>query len=264
MEIEKIELPDYLKDIVDTGDTRSLVTQSISVPRISIRGRQFRFVVDGDEISKQTEPINIIILGVEPEKGMAKTFYASGYVSGSSDPPDCSSWDGLKPDSWCDNPQSNFCAKCPKNIWGSAKSLSGKKAKACKESKRLIVLNPKDDEILYIFNVTIASLRALSEYGKFLINHKLPFSAVITQIAFVDSEFPQVEFKFGGILKEEKGKKMLERAAKREWKSDISSNTIENKPNINQVTDKPSEEAAIENIVEQTDESIDNLLENWG
>lgn len=261
MEIEKIELPDYLKDMVGVIDAKSMVTQASSIPRISIRGRQFRFIIDGEEISKQTEPINVIILGVEPENGMAKTYYASGYTSGSSDPPNCSSWNGLRPDSWADNPQANFCAKCPNNIWGSAKSLSGKKAKACKDSKRLIVINPKEDKIAYVFNVTIASLKALTEYGKFLIGNKLPFSAVITQIAFVDSEFPQVEFNFGGVLKEKMGKKMLKRSSKKEWKADISSNALESKPVANQIT--ASEEAVAEVVVEQTDESIDNLLESW-
>lgn len=220
----QVKLPDYLLELTDkVEESIGLISSGVSVPRISIRGRQFRFVVDGEEVLKQTEPIHIIILGVEPDKGMAKTFYASGYQPGSSDPPDCSSWDGVSPDSWVDRPQSDFCANCEKNIWGSATALSGKKAKACKESKRLMVVDTKDVKgQVYIFNVTIASLKALSEYGKFLISNNIPMAAAITQIAFVDSEFPQVEFNFAGILNKDMGTLMLKRSNDKEWKADIN------------------------------------------
>ena len=220
---EKIELPDYLKDITDDS-AKDMVSSGGGAPRISIRGRQFRKIVDGEEISKQTEPMNVIIIGVVPEALLAHTYYIEGYQPGSSDPPDCSSFFGEIPDTWCTSPQSKFCRDCPHQVWGSATSMAGKKAKACKDSKRLLVIDAKDakedDPIVYLFNVTIASLKALSTYGKFLLSNNLPFAPAITEIRFVDSEFPQVEFNFKAVLSAEIGTKMLEASAAKPWMDD--------------------------------------------
>lgn len=219
---EQIQIPDYLKGIVDET-AKDMISVGGSVPRISIKGRQFRFIKDGEEVHKQTEPIHVVILGVVPQAHMAKTFYASGYQPGSTDPPDCSSFLGEVPDTWIDNPQNPSCKGCPQNVWGSATSMSGGKAKACKDSKRLMVVTAKDlvegeeEPTVYIFNVTIASLKALTEYGKFLMSNSLPMSAVITQIEFVDSEFPQVELKFLSVLAENHGLLMMEKAKRAEW-----------------------------------------------
>ena len=219
---QQIEIPDYLKGIVDES-AKDMISVGGSVPRISIKGRQFRFMKEGDEIHKQTDPIHVVILGVVPQTHMAKTFYLHGYQPGSTDPPDCSSFLGEVPDSWVDNPQNPTCKGCPQNVWGSAKSMSGGKAKACKDSKRLMVVSAKDvadgseEPTVWIFNVTIASLKALTEYGKFLMTNTLPMSAVITQIEFVDAEFPQVEFKFLSVLNETSGLLMMEKSKRAEW-----------------------------------------------
>jgi hypothetical protein len=263
-EIQTVELPDYLKEMTGEADkASSMISGASSVPRVSIRGRQFRFIEDGEEVHKQTDPINVIIMGVVPEHAMAKTFYLNGYQPGSSDPPDCSSWDGIKPDTWCESPQSDVCANCQQNVWGSAKSMSGKKAKACKDSKRLAIVNAKDHEgQMYIFNVTIASLKALSEYGKFLVSNHVPMAAAITQIAFVDSEFPQVEFKFGGVLGQEIGTKMLERAERAEWveaTGTLPAPAKESTPKIVHTETTSAPDAMVEKS-----KSVDDLLNNWG
>lgn len=237
--MSEIELPDYLKDITDDTAKDMVSNTGGGVPRISIRGRQFRFIKDGEEISKQTDPIHVIILGVVPEANMAKTWYESGYKPGSTDPPDCSSFLGATPDSWVDNPQSTSCKGCPQNKWGSATSMSGKKAKACKDSKRLMVINAKDakeeNPDIFIFNVTIASLKALSEYGKFLISNKLPMAAVITEMEFVDSEFPQVTLVFKSVLNESIGTKMLERSTKKEWMDGMDQPQLPGPPPAKQI-----------------------------
>ena len=216
---QALEIPDYLKGVQgqDAGAMASGV--GVSVPRISLKGRQFRFILDGEEESKSSGPIEVVMLGVEPEVGMSKTWYEKGYQPGSSDPPDCSSWDGIRPDSWVNKPQSPLCANCPNIVWGSAKSMSGKKAKACKESKRIIVTRKEDlDGVAFIMNITIASLKALSTYGQFLAKNNLPYSAIVTRISFVDSDFPEIEFEFAGFLPETEGKAMLSRAEEKEWK----------------------------------------------
>jgi hypothetical protein len=259
-----------LTDVADTS-SKLIASNDISLPRISIRGRQFRFIENGEEIAKQTDPINVVILGVVPENGMCRTFYIDGYQPGSTDPPDCSSWYGIKPDPWCNSPQSEICAKCPQAVWGSAVSMSGKKAKACKDSKRLMLINANDikntKSNIYIFNVTIASLKALSSYGRFLISNNLPMAAVITQIEFVDSEFPQVRFEFKGILSETLGLRMLERSSKKEWDwTESESTMIEAKP-VPAIEAKPVpaiEAKPVPTVETDTEtESIDDLLNNW-
>ena len=81
-----VKLPAYLQDLVD-DTASSMISNTGGAPRISIRGRQFRFIKDGNEDEKTTDPINVVIVGVVPERGMAKTWYETGYQPGSTDPP---------------------------------------------------------------------------------------------------------------------------------------------------------------------------------
>ena len=226
----EIELPDYLKKMLDDGSAKvdtSMISQTDSVPRISLKGRRFRFKVSGDEIKQTGDPINVIIVGVTPENAMSKTFYIAGYNPDSSDPPDCSSDDGVSPNSWSQNKQSEVCATCENNAWGSATSMSGGKAKACKDSKRLYVVDPlaepNDDgtPLIFLLNITVASLKALSEYGKTLNQNGIPHAACITQVSFVDSDFPQIQFEFKGCLKEEMGTKFLGISADKPWEQQV-------------------------------------------
>ena len=104
----EIVVPDYLKKMTEDQESgASLVTSTSSVPRISLKGRQFRFIIDGDETKKKSDAINVVILGAQPEQGMSKTFYAGKYDPSDTAPPDCSSSDGIKPDHWINNPQSD-------------------------------------------------------------------------------------------------------------------------------------------------------------
>ena len=222
---QEIAVPDYLKDMMDDGvnDASSIISSTDSVPRISLKGMRFRMIVGGEEISKTSEPLQLIILGVEPEKAMCKTYYIGGYEPDSSDPPDCSSSDGIVPDAWVSSPQNDKCATCPQNAWGSAKSMSGGKAKACRDSKRLMVVEAKnlkdEDSRPFILNVTVASLKSLSAYGKLLVENRIPMAAAITTVAFDDeADHPKLLFSLKGCLKEEMGKFALARSAKKEWK----------------------------------------------
>ena len=216
-ETNSIKVPAYLQG-AQTQDASTMVSKTDSTPRISLKGQVFRFKDGGEEVKKTKGPLDVVILGVEPMSGLSKTFYMDGYQPDSTDPPDCSSWDGVKPDAWCDSPQSDYCSSCPQSKWGSAKSMSGGKAKACKESKRLIVVEADDvDGTYYVLTVTISSLKALSAYGKWLAANNLPFSAIVTELDFEDADFPQLIFKFKKFLEEEDGLKAIAISNKREW-----------------------------------------------
>lgn len=268
---KEIVVPDYLKSMVQEDDTASSLVTSAgsSFPRISLKGRQFRFNKDGEEVFKTPNPIDVVIIGVQPEQGMAKTYYINGYQPGDTSPPDCSSQDGIRPDSWVASPISPNCASCPQNKWGSATSMTGKKAKACKDSKRLLVTVPKDPEnaALYLLNVTVSSLKALSEYGKQLVANHIPMAAAVTTISMADSDFPQLEFEFKSILPEDKCALALARSKEKSWESDYTAAQLA-APESSEPA--PQQQAALPQgnnpnaETKKVESNADDILSEWG
>lgn len=223
------EMPDWMRARqaeVPQDDVEALSGLSNKIPRISLRGRKFRLIVDGEEIKKPADTLDVVILGVSPEKGrMVKTYYAKGYTSGDSTPPDCSSADGVVPDSWIQNKQHTNCAGCPKNAFGSATSQKGKPAKACKDSKRLDVVIPESDPelklgvdgVVFSLGVPVTSLASLGEYGKFVSKNGYPLSGIVTRLELEDTEFPQILFNFGSFLDQQRGTIAMERNVAKDW-----------------------------------------------
>lgn len=199
-------MPEYLQKFMNQAqtDTESLITSSMSVPRVSYRGKRFRFIENGEEELSKELTIKVIILGVEPGAGLfLKTYYDTGYQPGSSDPPTCSSSDGIRPDTWVSSPQAPLCRQCSNNVFGSATSVKGGKAKACKDGKRLWISRVEDPEKYYGLNIPVMSLRNLAEYGKYIAKNKFPLALVITEIGFDDdSEFPHLTFSHAGFVQE--------------------------------------------------------------
>ncbi len=241
-----IELPEHLR----TGpmaeaaqralaDAQSMAASSNSVPRISLKGREFRFVEGGEELYKFRDFIDVIILGVEPEPGrMIKTYYKDGYKSGAKEPPTCASDDGIAPGNWVNEKQATHCATCDKNRFGSATSPSGKPTKACRDSKRIWIkmadgmqiMTPQGpvpcpestkefkDRTLYGMGVTVASLKAFAEFGRELSAIGQPPAVCVTRIKMLDMEFPQVEFELHAWLSVVQAPLSLKMAEDRPWK----------------------------------------------
>lgn len=221
----ELQVPEYLKNLGNqaAGDTAAAIASSISVPRLSLRGKVFRFVENGEEVFKSNQPVKVIILGVEPEAGrMVKTYYEKGYQPGNTDPPDCASHDGIRPSPWVNKKQNDLCQTCKWNQFGSATSPNGKPTKKCRDAKQLWVLRDGDpkgaDGVQYGLNVSVSSLKAFSEYGRKLAANNLPFSAVITQLEFEDSEYPQIKFEVAGFVTQDKIQQTLKLTQERPWK----------------------------------------------
>jgi hypothetical protein len=216
-------MPDYMKQFIEQSkaDTGSLMSSSVSVPRLSYRGKVWRFIVDGEEEKMKGSAISVIIVGVEPVAGrFIKTLYLSQYTPGDTSPPDCSSSNGIGPDSWVNSPQAQRCNQCPKNVFGSAQSRTGGKAKACHDSKRLWVIKPDDAEVVYGLNVPIMSLKNLAEYGKYIARNNFPLALVLTELSMDDdSEFPKLCFKHVGFVEEDMSKEAIELNQTRPWSS---------------------------------------------
>ena len=219
-----VVVPDYLKAFATKpdADSESMASSSTSVPRISLRGKKFRFMEGGAETFTQNDEVDVVILGVTPDAGLfVKTFYINGYI-GQDDTasPTCSSDDVRRPSPWILAPQSQNCATCEKNRFGSAKSRAGKPAKACRDSKRLWVALPSDvGGTVFALQIPVTSLRELSEYGReFKQYDNVPICSAITTVKMDDdSEFPMLSFKLKGFLPKEEFDVAIERNTKKDW-----------------------------------------------
>lgn len=247
-----IELPEHLRTgplaeqaAKALADAQSMASSSNSIPRISLRGREFRLVEGGEETARFRDFLDVIIIGVEPGAGqMIKTYYAKGYTSGAKEPPTCSSDDGIAPAPWVTEKQAQTCRQCPKNVFGSAVSPSGKQTKACRDSKRIwLKLAPGNKEIpapgqeakitaesnkpfadrtMYGMNVTVASLKAFSEHGKALGALGQGPAVCVTRMVMLDKEYPELEFKIQSWLDAETAPQSLKIAAERPWKIHVN------------------------------------------
>lgn len=218
----ELVIPEHLKQYQTSNtsnDASSLASASISIPRISLRGRKFRLIEGGEEIQKPSDELLCVILAVEPGPGLfTKTYYEGVYQSGDSSPPTCASSDGIAPDPWVTSPQAAKCSACSKNVFGSATSRTGKKAKACRDSKRLWVSLPDNvGGTVFALGVPVTSLKAVSELGRKIQSHGIPLASAIVKITMEDSEFPQLMFEVAGFLPPADFTQALERSNTRDW-----------------------------------------------
>jgi len=261
-----VKMPEYMQKFMQqtVEDTNSLVASSMSVPRLSYRGKRWRYITDGDEELIKSLTTEVIIVGVEPDAGrFVKTFYLNSYQPGDTSPPDCSSSNGITPDTWVSNPVSPRCNICPKNVFGSAVSRSGGKAKACHDSKRLWVVRPEDTDTVYGLNVPIMTLKNLSEYGKYVAKNNFPLALLVTELSFDDeSEFPKICFNHVGFVDESDSASVIELNQRRPWRADI-------RPLVDSTNQLPAPEAkqsqsfADQAPTNKGGESIDNIIGTW-
>jgi hypothetical protein len=130
---------------------------------------------------------------VKASKDVSKIWYENGYVEGSSAAPDCFSTNGVTPDISSQKRQSNACANCPMNAWGSRTSAAGKQGKACSDSKRLAVapLNDVRNEAfggVMLLRVPAASLREVAGYGEKMQAMGYPYFSIGTRVSFDPAE----------------------------------------------------------------------------
>lgn len=215
-------VPEYLKNqsSAPSSDVDSLASASLSIPRISLKGKKFRVILDGEEIIKPGPTLEVVILAAEPEAGLfIKTYYEGVYNPADTSPPSCASSNGIHPDSWVTSPVSDRCNTCPKNVFGSATSTSGKRAKACKDSKRIWVTLPDDIEgTVFALGIPVTSLKSVSDYAKLLKSNNYPMTAVVTLLSMDDeSDYPQILFSVSRFLSEEGFITATKRNSDRDW-----------------------------------------------
>lgn len=172
---------------------------------VSYRGKVWSIKYQGQEHPLMREDgdgarASIECVIIRSATAISKIFYADGYQPGDTSPPDCWSTNGVVPDAAASSKQSNTCAGCPQNAWGSKISEAGKAMKACADSKRLAIV-PLDDIANELFGgpmllrVPAASLRDLKSFADLLSANGYPYYAIGTRISFdVNEAFPKFVF----------------------------------------------------------------------
>lgn len=131
----------------------------------------------------------------------SKVYYEKNYSDGDDDAPDCWSTNGTVPDQAAPKKQSQTCATCKWNEFGSrVNAQTGSKGKACADTRRMAVVPYADIENTalggpMLLRVPPASLGAVGEYSDMLKANAAPYSAVATRIGFDPGEaYPKMQF----------------------------------------------------------------------
>jgi len=154
----------------------------------------------------------VVLVGANP--AISKIYFKEKMKEGDGgSAPDCSSEDGITPDQGVPAPQSNACATCPQNVWGSKISeASGKEIKACDDAKNIVVViapflgdieGKKGGKPLH-FKVPPTALKGLKRYIDELSAQGVQVRHVETMLTFDPSvRYPLPVFSFSRFLTEE-------------------------------------------------------------
>jgi hypothetical protein len=169
------------------------------VPHVSIKQSRFRLVdIDGVETALKTFTVEFAVVGVNPNK--SKTYFIKSYSPGETEPtaPDCFSEDGVRPSPRVSTPQCATCAMCPHNAWGSAiNPASGKRTKACKDSKRLAVAFVSGGRIseVYSWRLSPMNMLAFSDFARDAVANGVSLEYIVVSAAFdEEAEYPRLVF----------------------------------------------------------------------
>jgi len=170
---EQAQVPDYIKS-AELDDLTKALGGAGGMRRISLRGKKFRMVVNGEEITKSnSDRLNIVV--VNGTRYVSRKYYAGAYQQGESLPPDCWSNDGQTPDASIELPQHSNCQECSMNIKGSGQGDS----RACRYEKRLAVVLA-DDINGPVYQLALPSK---SYFGRSDDNKAMPFEQYAKYIA---------------------------------------------------------------------------------
>lgn len=166
-----------LRAAFDDGSQRFREHIGVSLPRLrSDFGRGGKGWID-ELTGESYAELDIAILAYPPQRTFwVKSLDESG---GASTPPDCKSWDMLKPDPSSPDKQAEKCSACPNSQWGS--DPKGGDGKACKESVAVIAYDFPRDQFLWMrFGGT--ALKPFKNYISALTGRRLPAFSVRTKV----------------------------------------------------------------------------------
>ena len=216
MNIDPAAVPAYIKDAEAAKAANEEAAAGISTgfpPRVKLSGKQFS-LVDGNGDEAPFPPAKLAkgpddnlympVVALTAKKALTKTWYAGAYNPDADGVgPDCFSNDSERPDPTAPAAQSETCALCPNNAWGSGTDQHGDatKGKACADTKHLAVLVPGFG--IHTFKLPPASLKNFGLYLKQLTANSIPMDKVKTLVGFdLTVTHPVLVFRFGGYIDE--------------------------------------------------------------
>lgn len=214
------QLPAFLQDpsLFDATDKAIAGIGGGQPPYISIKSAKWRLVgADGEESLVNQLHLDVIVLA--GNEHVSKTYYAGAYDPSSDTPapPTCFSDNGSAPSSQAMSPQSDLCASCKHNAWGSKVTPSGSQIKACSDSKKLAVVLAADTPIVvngaagvakaldqvYLLRVPAASMRGWRDYAKDIRARGVPIIGVVSRLQFnAEASYPAVLFQAAAFVTE--------------------------------------------------------------
>jgi len=198
--------------------------------RISIKGKAFRQVVNGEEIHvSEDRVLDVILVNAAP---VSRQYYQGAYdPKVQAAPPTCWSSNTQTPDSSVpeDQRQSDKCGTCLNNIKGSGQGDS----RACRYSQRVAVMLDGDIEKREVYQLQLPATSVfgdgkdgklgLQAYGKFLAGNNVHAVSVVTRMKFdVASEQPKLSFSAVRPLDQEELQTALEMRDSKESKDAIA------------------------------------------
>ena len=235
-----IELPAHLRtpeaaaEIAAANAAAAGGIKAGGFPSISIKANKFHIKENGElnTLMMAAQPgqpalplmcLEVVVLAANPS--ISKTYYEGEFVEG-SDPkdPECRSSNGITPDADVQKKQSDVCATCKQNQWGSKISkFSQKDIKACDDSKQLAVI-PAADLAFKALGLQIhkGSLRAWGQYVKTLSDRGFPITGLVTNVTFDATQNGVLNFAFNRFLTPEQSAQVKERAAGQDVKTIVA------------------------------------------
>lgn len=218
------QVPDYMRSSFEAPrDTVDELSSGVTTgfPVLSFRGKVWRMKKGGEEqalLDENGDPrpsIELILVKGSPR--LSKIYYATGYEEGSTEPPTCFSMDGTRPDPSVQEKQSDLCATCPHNVWGSKITPQGTKTKRCADARRLAVagtgdltnnLGKPDQVTPMLLRIPGASLAPLKEYAERTLGARgYNYFAVVTRLGFdTSTSYPKLTFRPVRVLTEQEFK----------------------------------------------------------
>lgn len=226
---------------------------------IKYRGKVWSIQYNGDALTLMRDDgdgprgsLDVVILKANPN--LSKTYYINGWSEDNNNPPDCASVNGIVPDNGVPHKQSETCATCKNNAWGSAPN--GGRGKACGDHRRMAVVPLTDlrNESFggpMLLRCPAASLQDLASFDSRYKGMGYPYFTMGVKIGFDPAEsYPKFTFQAIRPLNEEEGKIVLELRASPETARVLCEGTAPAAPAA-QVA-PPQEQAFLEKPPEKT------------
>jgi hypothetical protein len=153
---------------------------------------------------------SVPVILVKVSEHLNRTYYEGAYVKGQAPTkPDCSSTDGIRPDSTIAEPRAKSCAACAHAVYGTGQNGKGFR---CANYRRMAVLVWPNLEEPMMFQVPGGSLKALANYGKQLSARGVDYDQVLTTIAFDEEDSKKLVFAPMAFVDQETYDQVLEMA----------------------------------------------------